>query len=308
VWQSNQADVLYIHYTPSGEDLYETVAHEFQHLINYSSRIGSDRFMDTWINEGLYDSASHLCYGVLTGRISDFNRYYQNKKNDGLYFWHPYSPTLLDYAMSYLFFQYMWAHSEKNDLLKNIIQHGGTGLEALYYAISHDKKLNKWGGTPEAIFNKIVVRWYATNAGVENNNEYNYGQENIKVNADAVIRDKIKIKNNNSYEKANLDSGGAAIVRMDKDLKDPKEGFLYLSINLDGSGEDFSGKVKRDIFIVVNNIYSPNSSNIIPTDLPIDNDSTSLTRNSVLNDVHSEENESKVSASVVDFHVNFVNE
>lgn len=67
--KSNETDMLYIDIypgVPDSETTLSTVAHEFQHLVNFgvSARRRSS-VMDTWIDEGLSTAAEHLYLGKI---------------------------------------------------------------------------------------------------------------------------------------------------------------------------------------------------------------------------------------------------
>lgn len=132
---SNEADMIFLDTYPglrtaSGaidpvakEDLKLTMAHEFQHLVNYSEKVirqGSQ--MDTWINEGLSAAAEYLYLGKhVQWKIDYFNQVqYQlslsqtyNPLKDanlwGQYFisWGRWGDPLVNYSTVYLFFQWL---------------------------------------------------------------------------------------------------------------------------------------------------------------------------------------------------------
>lgn len=71
--KSNEGDIIYIDCNPvnvGDAEAWSTVAHEYQHLVNFSEAYRKNRYpTDTWIDEGMAEAASHMCYGEQTNRI-----------------------------------------------------------------------------------------------------------------------------------------------------------------------------------------------------------------------------------------------
>ncbi|MDR2397585.1 MAG: hypothetical protein LBD74_02355 [Spirochaetaceae bacterium] len=129
---SNKADMIYVDINPGNiqePGVRYNLAHEFQHLVNFSvrQRIGSPQ--DVWINEGLSSAAEYLYAGEhLKDRIDFFNDprtsipygnnfYYWN---DGLVYG---DRGLANYATVYLFFQWLRIHTAPGkDIYKEIVQ------------------------------------------------------------------------------------------------------------------------------------------------------------------------------------------
>ncbi len=76
------------------DDTYNTMVHEYQHLINYSNTSG----MSTWLNECFSAAAEEICYpgSSLVGRIQSWENYYYSDNNDWL---NP--PSEFQYQSSY---------------------------------------------------------------------------------------------------------------------------------------------------------------------------------------------------------------
>ncbi|MFQ3619961.1 MAG: hypothetical protein SNJ78_03340 [Spirochaetales bacterium] len=133
---SNEADMLFLDTYPglrklSGEidtvalqDLKITMAHELQHLVNYSEKVIRQKAspMDTWINEGLSAAAEYLYLGRhVDWKIDYFNQVqyqitvsqsYNPLKDENLwgqYFvsWGRWGNPLVNYSTVYLFFQWL---------------------------------------------------------------------------------------------------------------------------------------------------------------------------------------------------------
>ncbi len=64
------------------DDTYNTMVHEYQHLINYSNTSG----MSTWLNECFSAAAEEICYpgSSLVSRIQSWENYYYSDNNDWL--------------------------------------------------------------------------------------------------------------------------------------------------------------------------------------------------------------------------------
>lgn len=128
---SNQAEILYfnLRYRRMFSSLMkETYPHELQHLINASLRMSrSLEPMELWLNEGLAESAAHLALGSPW----EYNQEIWNDP-DGE-FWAGTSLTrwkgdLRDYALSYLFVQYIRAQTGDKSFLRQLISMEDPGL------------------------------------------------------------------------------------------------------------------------------------------------------------------------------------
>jgi|GEM_PF-607886 len=118
---SNEAEMLYMDVDPAvpgSSSFYETVAHEFQHLINFSNTDYIDEPQDVWINEGLSSGAEYLYAGEqVQDRIDYFNAeggtipYGNNFFVWNGYWEQTYGDVLADYSTVYLFFQWLQLHA-----------------------------------------------------------------------------------------------------------------------------------------------------------------------------------------------------
>ena len=122
---SNECDMIYLDCNPARpdtEDFQMTVAHEFQHLINFTQKGLSDGISQaTWINEGLSSGAEYVyAEQHLSNRIRDYNSH-QTDYSDGNNFY-KWDNELIDYATVYLFFQWIRIHSNDGDsIYKDIL-------------------------------------------------------------------------------------------------------------------------------------------------------------------------------------------
>jgi hypothetical protein len=145
---SNEADMLFIDTYPGlydwednglGDELSQlcsTVAHELQHLINFSRTVLIGKAQkDLWINEGLSTAAEYIYNQADTSRIEYFNdsntlingQYGTIPYGNNFFVWEgywekAYGDVLADYATAYLFFRWLGAHaSNTTGIYKEII-------------------------------------------------------------------------------------------------------------------------------------------------------------------------------------------
>jgi hypothetical protein len=171
---SNRCKMLYIDTYPSFDNISlvrSTMAHEFQHLINYSIRLTrDDRSMDTWIDEGLSTAAEYIySQDHLHSRIDYFNEGANSIPNgNNFYIWGNHNDTLADYASAYMFFQWLRIHS--NDgiaIYKDIINSEYTDYRAvLYAAMTHIPTLGLSGESEniEEDWATLLGSWLLANA------------------------------------------------------------------------------------------------------------------------------------------------
>ncbi|MDR2103034.1 MAG: hypothetical protein LBP42_02905 [Treponema sp.] len=121
---SNKRDMLYIDTNPGlldMEGLYSTMAHELQHLINYSNRVLQGKSeLDLWINEGLSTAAEYIYGGDPSYRVASYNADIGGTIQFGnnFFVWYgywelasPYYDGLANYSTVYLFFQWLRIHA-----------------------------------------------------------------------------------------------------------------------------------------------------------------------------------------------------
>ncbi|MDR2303074.1 MAG: hypothetical protein LBE10_00600 [Treponema sp.] len=164
---SNEEPMLYIDINPGkpGDDnFYPTIAHELQHLINFSSRYEKsnpdldsiktqediDQFIasvqqDDWVDEGLSSAAEYI-YSKASGNghIQDKIKYYNEAKNyydkgqsniargNNFFTWGENDTFLYDdYATVYLFFQWLRIHANGTSIYRAIIESEYTDYRAV---------------------------------------------------------------------------------------------------------------------------------------------------------------------------------
>ena len=167
---SNRADMIFLDTYPglrtasreidplAKEDLKLNLAHEFQHLVNYSEKIIRQQRnpLDTWINEGLSAAAEYLYLdNHVQWKIDYFNQMqYQgspelpyNPLRDanlwGQYFisWGVWGDPLVNYSTVYLFFQWLRIQAGSSptgapDIYSRILQDSSSDYQAVVNAFN----------------------------------------------------------------------------------------------------------------------------------------------------------------------------
>jgi hypothetical protein len=115
VADSNEMEVFYINMAyvnvfltnggPMNANILGTIAHEFQHMINFAQRVWQDKpAMDTWIDEGLSEGSEHYVLGTPNTHRIDYMEHPKIVNGTvGLVKW---TGDLANYALSYTFLQY----------------------------------------------------------------------------------------------------------------------------------------------------------------------------------------------------------
>ncbi|MDR2740815.1 MAG: hypothetical protein LBB98_01490 [Treponema sp.] len=128
---SNETALLYMDISPGnpkGDEFLSVVAHEFQHLINFSIRMKQQdgglkvKPQNTWIDEGLASAAEYL-YGKkqIQNKIDYFNDDKGNDFSGGDTFL-TWDSQYEDYCTVYLFFQWLRIQADgKQEIYKDII-------------------------------------------------------------------------------------------------------------------------------------------------------------------------------------------
>jgi hypothetical protein len=192
---SNKLAMLYLDAYPQtvgGDSFYSTMAHEEQHLINFSNIMYSGGVsIDTWVNEGLSTAAEYIYGGDPSGRIrfyndDDFgtiaygnnffvwNGFWERSGND-----FPagtrYDPVA-DYATAYLFFQWLRIHSSKGSkIYKDIVDNAIRLKKGDYNAVTEaaansiDSSFSDWG--------KLLETWLVANYIYADTGYYGYKRE-----------------------------------------------------------------------------------------------------------------------------------
>ena len=174
---SNGRDMIYIDTYPGlvapetgaitdHKSTYTVFAHELQHMINYITgvQLGRERYMDTWIDEGLSSQAEYFYLGEnpqdkciwfsadSAGTIARGNNFFVWDN-------HPGQSILDEYSTVYLFFR--WLYLQGNTELRSRIFHNiQTSPYADYRAVTGaagqiDASWNSW--------ENLLRTWFAAN-------------------------------------------------------------------------------------------------------------------------------------------------
>lgn len=254
---SNTGEIVYVDCYPSviPNDGKRGLAHEFQHLVNLSNaiRMGKTYATDTWIDEGLSESAEHACYGQNADRIEYYNNYSTSHDMNQypLFYW---NSSLVNYVKSYLFFQYLRVQAAQNwNINKLILNSSYSDYRAIEYAMSQDSNLSTW------TFDKLLLRWYATNNGVVTGSSiYSYNGEIDSLTPNLYTGTSVT-----------LQSGGGVVRQASSVNTYNSTGYIYLSVDADGSPEDFSGAAGNDYFVAVYKNGGSTENSSASTLLPI---------------------------------------
>lgn len=134
VQYSNKCEMFYIDtypamWTPTNpKDVsksYSTLAHEFQHMVNYNQSTFVERgnSMDVWLNEGMSMAAEQIYGGkALKDRIDYYNSSSSIRNGHSLLYWDYSGDTLSNYSLSYLFLQYFKLQVGKGDSIFKELQ------------------------------------------------------------------------------------------------------------------------------------------------------------------------------------------
>jgi hypothetical protein len=187
---SNQDEILYINYKPSGEEnLYSTTAHELQHLINRCLHLSNE--MDIWIDEGLASAAEYLYSGKQDdqegSRIWWFNKDPPKtiRRGNNFFIWDgwwensPEPDHLGNYATVYLFFQWLRIHADNGSkIYGDIINAKFTDYRAVTDAAA--KRIPGFSGirNDEQGWAELLGAWYAANRLRAPGGIYGYGNKN----------------------------------------------------------------------------------------------------------------------------------
>jgi hypothetical protein len=159
---SNKSEIFYIDTYPAmGSSIkdvtraYETLAHEFQHMVNFNENVfleGSYDNMDTWLNEGLSMAAEQIYSGTgLQDRIDYYNSSSSIQNGHSLLYWDDYGDTLSNYSLSYLFVQYVKKQANQGDkIFKEILMDPSNDYKAI-------ENVAKKYISPDMTFGKLMT-------------------------------------------------------------------------------------------------------------------------------------------------------
>ena len=157
---ANNQDIVYLDVYPAdlsgfrAQDVYSTLAHEYQHLIHF----GRDPGEHLWVNEGL----SELSPVLMGLPHRSFSHYLANTNLSLTQF----TGSLADYARSALFFLYSWIQLG-TPFIQDLIANTGTSTIGFASAMS---------GHTELGLVELVQNWHLANF-IHGSRELGYGEE-----------------------------------------------------------------------------------------------------------------------------------
>jgi uncharacterized repeat protein (TIGR02543 family) len=173
---SNETDMLFLDTYPQevgSEGFYNTIAHELQHLINFSITGGQQ---DTWIDEGLATAAEYLYQGKHTGHVNMFNNDYEKliRYGDNFFVWGNY---LADYATAYMFFQWLRIHADNGEAIyKEIVNSTDKDYRAVV-ALANARIAPPPDGASSWDWEVLLRTWMLANARNDASGLYGYKGE-----------------------------------------------------------------------------------------------------------------------------------
>jgi len=159
----------------TGEFIYGTMAHEFQHMIHWYQ----DRNEETWISEG-FSTLSQLLNGY---RIGGSDISYIMDPDLQLNTWPNTDNTFPHYGASFLFASYFLDRFGK-DAVRTIISHPDNGLDGFDVVLNEINALDSHIGDPVGVddfFADWVVATYLNDRGVEDGRYAYQGYANVPV-------------------------------------------------------------------------------------------------------------------------------
>lgn len=180
---SNECDMLYMDSNPGAsypDTFKETMAHEFQHLINFNQKVfvqNSSTGFDTWIDEGM-SSAAEKIYSVaqITDKINYFNtdQYEDIAKGQRFIAWDKgaYYSVLGNYSTVYLFFQWLNIQSDNDYSIYKIIMNSDYDDYRAVYAAN-----GELSGFTGSSFAELLRDWNIANLLCKSTGIYGYKGE-----------------------------------------------------------------------------------------------------------------------------------
>ncbi len=160
---SNQSEIFYIDTYPSMgtgstkdvTEAYETLAHEFQHMVNFNQNVlieGASSNMDTWLNESLSMAAEQVYTGQgLSSRVNYYNLSSSIQNGHSLLYWG--GDLLSNYSLSYLFGQYLKIQTNQGDrIFKEILLDPNNNYRAV-------ENVAKKYISPDMTFGKLMTNF-----------------------------------------------------------------------------------------------------------------------------------------------------
>ena len=293
---SNYRPMIYIDTNPGvpgDDDSNTTLAHELQHLINYSItqliRIedATEFPMDIWIDEGL-SAAAEWVYAKKhdDNKLDAYNKNWSGLINKGnnFYVWGNYDSNqyaiLDDYATVYLFFQWLRIQAKTTDIYIDII----TGTYDDGFGFYDSEAVINAASIIDADYDweTLLMDWLAANYINAPNSRYGYGDDAVlsKIKKYTVPKDTKTIK-------LSPGEGVYSIIPDNFDIPEVNyaETFIrYVSLNPDLTDPEISTDSTKDWVLLtfnVNNEYSDMYGDVVLTDSMEDGTTTGVALASV---------------------------
>jgi hypothetical protein len=173
---SNEMEVFYMNTgfgSPDEGDMIRTLAHEFQHMINYGQRVMENSLprMDTWIDEGLAEGSEHYVMATPgASRLAVMQQDADGKIRNGksLCVWGNDDES---YSLSYTFMQYCRLQAADWRVFTSVINHANGD----YQGVSAVMKANNAEFND---FNALLRGYRLANLVKASSGLYGYGAEN----------------------------------------------------------------------------------------------------------------------------------
>ncbi len=149
---SNEAEILYVESQASSdiENIFATVIHEFQHLINMNMNyIEKNTESHIWLNEALSESTEIFMLEAMPSHRLDIYNYYLNesiRRGNYFYTWNSDDYVLADYATASLFMYWLYQNNAGSAIFKNIAQ-GSLENRGTYKAVLEALRKNPQSST-----------------------------------------------------------------------------------------------------------------------------------------------------------------
>ncbi|MDP4090877.1 MAG: immune inhibitor A, partial [Bacillota bacterium] len=196
-------------------DIYSTIAHEFQHLIHRDN----DPQEETWINEGMSDFAEYVCgYGFDWGHIN----YFLDHPENSLVSWDEYynaptgPETLADYGQALLLQVYLYDHYGAS-FIQSLAKDKDHGIVSLNKILRQYRTGIDFG----ELFRRFTIALSIDNAK-PNNGAFLFKSLDVKVNYDKA----------QEYQKNGVPAWGADYIKLEdpstiKDIEFNGVSFLH---------------------------------------------------------------------------------
>lgn len=198
---SNRMEILHMNYLTMNYPTlnYQTIAHEFQHLTNYSEAIRHHNGipMDTWLNEGLAEAASHY---ALEYPIEEHIEAIQTSSTiaNGLSVI-DWIGTFNNYTLSYLFSEYLKNIATSGiDIFLDMILSDGDAITQVETAMS--------GENDDISTMEEFLAYFRLANVIQGDGIYGYGDDSDIFRFDTIPAP------NNSNSTLNVPPGGSIVI------------------------------------------------------------------------------------------------